>query len=93
VDEGLRSVGVTAVTVADLTNNGLPSPLPYTPFPGYGEWSWDACTAGLAQWDASSAGQRQALDSAVLEAVEERAAWMRLANKTAGSGVVGFLHE
>ncbi|MBB4891737.1 hypothetical protein FHS39_000737 [Streptomyces olivoverticillatus] len=89
VDEGLTSLGMTAVSVSPFMYS-LPRPLPRAELPGYGEWTPEQCAQGLAQWEASTDEQRQRLDFEVLEAIESCVGWMRQARSKEGYGIAGF---
>lgn len=90
VDEGLKSLGVTAVQVAEL-GYGLPAPLPYTDLPGHGVWTPSECTTALEQYEAAAEEQFAVLDREVREAVEEAATWLQAARTAEGRGIVGFM--
>ncbi|MGI5339550.1 DUF7691 family protein [Streptomyces sp. CA-181903] len=90
LDEAMAGLGITAVSVSELTYS-LPAPLPFTDLPGYGEWTAEACAKGLAQWEATTEEQRRAVDPLTMEVIEECVGWMRSAGRMPGFGVVGFL--
>lgn len=90
VDEALKDLGITAVTVSEL-GYGLPAPLPHTDLPGHGVWTPEACAAALAQYEAVTEEQFAALDGDVREAVEEIGGWLRETRTHPGRGIVGFL--
>lgn len=89
VDEGLESLGVTAVRVAELSYS-LPSPLPSTDLPGHGVWTPSECATALEQYEAAGEDRFAALDREVREAAEEAAGWLRQARAT-DRGIVGFM--
>ncbi|MFC3999929.1 hypothetical protein ACFOVU_28720 [Nocardiopsis sediminis] len=92
VDKGMAALGIDAATVGDFMYGGLPPGLPRPDdLPDYGEWSVDQCRRALAQWEASTPEQRQALDREVLEAIESCTQWWRDAIAV-GRGVAGFVH-
>lgn len=89
VDAGLAELGITAVKVGCFVHPP-PPPLPRpADLPGYGEWSAKACEDGLAQWKATTAAQRAALDPRVGRAAERCGEWLRASSGT-GRAVVGF---
>lgn len=90
VDDGLKSIGVTAVGVSEFSY-GLPSPLPYTDLPGHGVWTAAECATALQQYEAATEERLSALDHEVREAIEEITEWLRAAQPTEGRGVVGFM--
>lgn len=90
VDEAMRGLGVTAVSV-ERFGESLPDPLPWTYVPQYGEWGPEQCAKGLAQWEASTEEQRRAVDPEVLDAVEQCVGWLRSAAQRPGFGIAGFL--
>ncbi|WP_331767259.1 hypothetical protein [Embleya sp. NBC_00896] len=91
VDEGLTGLGVKAAGVSDFMYGSLPDALPRPDmYPYYGEWTADQCREALAQWESSTAEQRAALDSEVLEAAESCVEWWREAGAREGHGIVGF---
>ena len=91
VDEGLASLGVKAVSVAEFGSGSPPPPLPRPDdLPGYGEWSAEQCREGLAQWEAATPEQRAALDPEVLRAAESCAGWLRQVAQREDCGIAGF---
>ncbi|UGQ12711.1 hypothetical protein LO772_03565 [Yinghuangia sp. ASG 101] len=90
VDEGLKSLGVTAVRVAEF-GYGLPSALPYTDLPGHGVWTAAECATALEQYEAATEDQFAALDREVREAADEAATWLQSARAAQGRGIVGFM--
>ncbi|MFC4564031.1 hypothetical protein ACFO4E_19385 [Nocardiopsis mangrovi] len=92
VDKGLSALGIDAVEVAEFSYGSLPAELPRPEhLPSYGEWTVDQCRRALAQWEAGTAEQRQALDGEVLAAIESCAKWWRDA-VAADRGIAGFMH-
>lgn len=84
VEEGLKELGVTAISVEEFSYGALPSPIPRPEeVPGYGEWSLAECRKALEQWDALTGERRAAVESCV--------DWCRTA-ADAGRGVAGFFH-
>ncbi|WP_331721549.1 hypothetical protein [Streptomyces sp. NBC_00212] len=95
VDQGLKALGVTAVSVASFSYSDLPKPLPYAFTPGCGEWPPDQITSALAQFEGAkqaidASGQAPPLDPEVVEAVTQCLGWMRHAAAKPGFGVIGF---
>ncbi|MGW0703031.1 DUF7691 family protein [Streptomyces sp. NPDC002867] len=95
VDEGLKALGITAVSVEHFSYSDLPDPLPYTFTPGCGEWSPDHIAQALEQFEATKravdeSGQAPPLEPEVLEAVMQCLGWMRHAAGRPGFGVIGF---
>ncbi|MFI6575358.1 hypothetical protein ACIBFB_06120 [Nocardiopsis sp. NPDC050513] len=89
VDEELKGLGITAVSVAEF-GYGAPPKLPRVrDVHGYGEWSPAECQKALTQWEAVTPERKAALDPYVLEAVEQCLGWCRSAD-AAGRGVAGF---
>ncbi len=90
VDEGLKDLGVSAISVEEFSFGGLPSPIPAPDFlPGYGEWSLAECQEALAQWEAATGEAKSSLEPEVLRAAESCLDWCRNAT-AAGRGVVAF---
>lgn len=95
VDQGLTALGITAVSVAAFGYNDLPEPLPYTHTPGCGEWTPEAITQALEQFEATKravdeSGHAPPLESEVVEAVMQCLGWMQHAKARPGFGVIGF---
>lgn len=92
VDEGLDTLGMTAVRVTSFMYGALPEPLPRPDeVPGYGEWTAAQCREGLAQWSAAmQAGRHGEVDAQVLDAIRSCVAWMQEALRKPGSGIAGF---
>lgn len=95
VDQGLKAVGITAVSVESFSYSDLPDPLPYAYTPGCGEWTPAQITTALAQFEAAkqaidASGQAPPLDAEVVEAIMQCLGWMRRAAAAPGFGVVGF---
>ncbi|MFF3978293.1 hypothetical protein [Streptomyces sp. NPDC001828] len=95
VDQGLKALGITAVSVEAFSHGGPPAPLPHTFMPGYGEWTPDHIARALEQFETAqraidASGQAPPLEPEVLEAVTECLDWMRYAQARPGHGVVGF---
>jgi hypothetical protein len=87
VDAGLKARGVTAVSVAEFSYPGLPSPLPRLDTPGCGTWTAEQCVAAVEQAEGPEQGVE--LDSEVSSAVAQCVGWARQAARE-GLGVVGF---
>ncbi|MEV6048694.1 DUF7691 family protein [Streptomyces xanthochromogenes] len=95
VDQGLKALGITAVSVESFSDGDLPGPLPYTVTPGCGEWTSDQIARALEQFETTrqavdAAGQAPPLDDEVVEAVTQCLGWMRYAAARPGLGVIGF---
>ncbi|MFD6916911.1 hypothetical protein [Streptomyces virginiae] len=91
VDEGLRAVNVTAVSVADFQHGGLPAGLPYTDIPGCGEWSPEDCERALEQFEEGERlGLAPAPDREVAAAVAQVIGWLRRVPRRSGYGIIGF---
>ncbi|GAA1114546.1 DUF7691 family protein [Nocardiopsis metallicus] len=90
VDEGLKELGVSAVSVTGLSYGGPPSPIPSSGIEsGCGEWSLEECQKALEQWEAVTDEAKSDLDPYVLEAAQSAMEWCRTA-ATVGRGVAGF---
>ncbi|MQS16323.1 hypothetical protein F7Q99_29940 [Streptomyces kaniharaensis] len=91
VDEGLRAVGVTAVSVAEFGGHGgMPSVIPTHDLPRSGEWSHERCLAALEEYEKGQ-GADQALAPEIVAAIAIVVGWLRDAASRAGFGVVGFV--
>jgi len=90
VDDGMRRLGIGAVSVEGLAQGTLPVPLPWADLPRYGEWSHEACTEGASQWDTVTPEQRGALDFEVREAIEDCVHWMHIGRANPGKVIAGF---
>ncbi|MFJ6500329.1 hypothetical protein [Streptomyces virginiae] len=91
VDEGLRAVNVTAVSVADFQYGGLPAGLPYTDIPSCGEWSPEDCERALDQFEEGERlGIAPAPDREVAAAVAQVIGWLRRVPRGSGYGIIGF---
>ncbi|WP_331742229.1 hypothetical protein OG782_37355 (plasmid) [Streptomyces sp. NBC_00876] len=95
VDQGLKALGITAVSVETFSYGDLPAPLPYAYTPGSGEWTPDQIAQALEQFEATKAavdasGQAPPLEPEVIDAVMQCVGWMRLAAERPGFGVIGF---
>ncbi|MBO1330230.1 hypothetical protein [Streptomyces sp. VRA16 Mangrove soil] len=92
VDEGLRTIGVTAVSVAGLGGwDGLPKGVPWSEFPGCGEWTHEECATAFEQFEAGDRADRGAgLAPEVFAAVSDCARWVAAAARRPGYGVIGF---
>lgn len=90
VDEGLKALGVSAVSVTGLSYGGPPAPIPSSGMEsGCGEWSFEECQKALEQWEAATDEAKSDLDPYVLEAAQSAMEWCRI-SATAGRGVAGF---
>ncbi|MFG2739409.1 MULTISPECIES: DUF7691 family protein [Streptomyces] len=95
VDQGLKALGITAVSVEEFSYGGLPSPLPYTFIPGCGEWTPGQIAQALEQFEATKravdeSGEAPPLEPEVVDAVMQCLGWMRHAQERPGFGVIGF---
>ncbi|WP_151773933.1 DUF7691 family protein [Streptomyces abyssomicinicus] len=95
VDNGLKTLGVTAVSVEEFGFGGLPAPLPRADTPDYGEWTPGAIAEALEQFEATrrevdASGEAPPLEPEVADAVMQCVGWMRRAAARPGFGVVGF---
>ncbi|WP_103514923.1 hypothetical protein [Streptomyces sp. SM10] len=95
VDQGMQALGVTAVSVDVFSHGAPPPPLPYAYTPGCGEWTPDAITEALRQFESAKravdgSGQAPTLEPEVVEAVMQCLDWMRHAQARPGYGVIGF---
>ncbi|HEX5567283.1 MAG TPA: hypothetical protein VFY14_10250 [Streptomyces sp.] len=95
VDQGLKALGITAVSVEGFSHGDPPAPLPYTFTPGCGEWTPDRIAQALEQFEATKravdeSGQAPPLEPEVVEAVMQCLGWMRHAVGRPGFGVIGF---
>lgn len=95
VDQGLKALGVTAVSVEAFGYSDLPAPLPYTYTPGCGEWTPEDIAQALEQFEATKravdeAGQAPPLEPEVVDAVMQCVGWMRSAASRPDFGVIGF---
>ncbi|MGW2400168.1 DUF7691 family protein [Kitasatospora sp. NPDC001664] len=93
VDEGLRALRITAVSVAELGYyDGLPKPIPHYELPRCGEWTHEECLAALEQFEQTKRdGHAPPLEPEVVEAVMDVIGWLRGAQARPGFGVVGFV--
>ncbi|MCF3122093.1 hypothetical protein IPZ68_20635 [Streptomyces arenae] len=95
VDQGLNTLGITAVSVDGFGYSDLPAPLPFSFTPGCGEWTPDQIARALEQFEATkqavdASGQAAHLEPEVVEAVTQCLGWMRHAAGRKGFGVIGF---
>ncbi|QKZ25224.1 hypothetical protein HUT05_45640 [Streptomyces chartreusis] len=95
VDQGLKALGITAVSVEEFSYGSLPSPLPYTFTPGCGEWTPGRIAQALEQFEATKravdeSGEAPPLEPEVVDAVMQCIDWMRHAQERPGFGVIGF---
>jgi hypothetical protein len=93
VDEGLRALRITAVSVTELGYyDGLPKGLPTYDLPRCGEWTHEECVEALEQFEATKRdGHAPPLEPAVVDAVMDVIGWLRHAQARPGFGVVGFV--
>ncbi|MFE9574399.1 hypothetical protein ACFYMW_38800 [Streptomyces sp. NPDC006692] len=95
VDQGLKALGITAVSVESFSYSDLPDPLPYTYTPGCGEWTPTQIAQALEQFESAkqaidASGQAPPLEPEVVEAVMQCVGWMNHAAARPGFGVIGF---
>ncbi|MGW6913957.1 DUF7691 family protein [Kitasatospora sp. NPDC054939] len=93
VDEGLRALRITAVSVAELGYyDGLPEPIPHYELPRCGEWTHEQCLEALEQFEQTKRDNHAPpLEPEVVEAVMDVLGWLRRAQAQPGFGVVGFV--
>ncbi|HEY9369395.1 DUF7691 family protein [Streptomyces sp.] len=93
VDEGLKALRITAVSVAQFGGySGMPSPIPFSDLPRCGEWTHEQCLEALEQFEQTKRdGHAPPLDSEVVDAVMDVIGWLRLVEARPGFGVVGFV--
>ncbi|WP_282204149.1 DUF7691 family protein [Kitasatospora fiedleri] len=93
VDEGLRALRITAVSVAEFGYyGGLPSGIPSDDLPRCGEWTHKQCLAALEQFEQTERdGHAPPLEPAVADAVSDVVGWLRQVEGRPGFGVVGFV--
>uniref|UniRef100_UPI003F49091A DUF7691 family protein n=1 Tax=Nonomuraea bangladeshensis TaxID=404385 RepID=UPI003F49091A len=100
VDEGLAKLGID-VRVTDFMAGGVPSPLPVSDLPGYGEWSSKQCDQAYAKWSETTSEQHKILDPSVLAAIKQcmvnwaqmvanRGTWFAWEQPDDGYGIAGF---
>lgn len=92
VDQGLATLGITAVSVESFDYSGLlPGPLPPAYPPGCDEWTPRQIARALQQFEATkAAGHAPPLDPEVVAGVMQCIDWMRQAEARPGFGVIGF---
>ncbi|MEU4342982.1 hypothetical protein AB0H00_17175 [Nocardia sp. NPDC023852] len=96
VDQGLRDLGITAVSVESFSRNSdLPGLLPNPYTPGCGEWTPEHIAQALEQFEATKqavdeSGHAPPLEPEVVEAVMQCLSWVRHAGARSGFGVIGF---
>lgn len=93
VDEGLRALRITAVSVAEFGyGGGFPAGVPSSDLPRCGEWTHDQCLEALAQFEQTKqAGHAPPLEPEVVDAVMDVMGWLRHVESRPGFGVVGFV--
>ncbi|MFD3664513.1 hypothetical protein ACFWVF_28625 [Streptomyces sp. NPDC058659] len=93
VDEGLRALRITAVSLADFGSyGGFPVGVPSSDLPRCGEWTHDRCLEALAQFEQTKqAGHAPPLETEVVDAVMDVMGWLRHVESRPGFGVVGFV--
>ncbi|MFD8396299.1 hypothetical protein ACFV2N_45750 [Streptomyces sp. NPDC059680] len=92
VDDGLKALEVTAVSVSDFgMSTGMPDGLPWSDFPGCGQWTHGQCVAALEQFQAADrAGLEPSLEPEVESALSDCVDWIVAAAQRPGYGVIGF---
>ncbi|KOT78697.1 hypothetical protein ADK70_33390 [Streptomyces rimosus subsp. pseudoverticillatus] len=95
VDQGLKALGITAVSVEAFSHGAPPAPLPYSYTPGCGEWTPDHIAEALEQFETTKravdeSGQAPPLEPEVVDAVMQCLGWMRHAQARPGFGIIGF---
>ncbi|MEV5506715.1 DUF7691 family protein [Streptomyces orinoci] len=95
VDQGLKALGITAVSVEAFSLGDPPAPLPHCFTPGCGEWTPDRIAQALEQFEATKravdeSGQAPPLEPEVVEGVMQCIGWMTRAEARPGFGVIGF---
>ncbi|WP_326615691.1 hypothetical protein OG863_00395 [Streptomyces decoyicus] len=93
VDEALRALRITAVSVAEFGYyDGVPAPVPHSDLPRCGEWTHERCLEALEQFEQTKRdGHASPLEPEVLDAVMDVISWLRHAESRPGFGVVGFV--
>ncbi|MFG2116869.1 hypothetical protein ACGFRB_30240 [Streptomyces sp. NPDC048718] len=93
VDEGMKALRVTAVSVAELGYfGGLPAGIPGYDLPRCGEWTHESCVAALEEFEQTKRdGHAPPLEPEVVEAVMSVIGWLRMAASRPGFGVIGFV--
>jgi hypothetical protein len=93
VDEGLRALRITAVSVAEFGYyGGMPEGVPAYDLPRCGEWTHEQCLEALEQFEATKRdGHAPPLEPEVVDAVMDVIGWLRHAEARPGFGVVGFV--
>ncbi|WP_330342681.1 DUF7691 family protein [Streptomyces sp. NBC_00557] len=92
VDEGLKALKVTAVSIAEFGMwEGMPDGLPWSDFPGCGQWTHGQCVTALEQFEtANRAGLEPSLEPEVENALSDCVDWIVAAAQRPGYGVIGF---
>ncbi|MFG3051468.1 hypothetical protein ACGFZP_11065 [Kitasatospora sp. NPDC048239] len=93
VDEGLRALRITAVSVAELGRyGGMPDGVPCYDLPRCGEWTYEQCLEALEQFEQTKRDNHAPpLEPEVVEAVMDVLGWLRRVQERPGFGVVGFV--
>ncbi|GAA2109463.1 hypothetical protein GCM10009759_50140 [Kitasatospora saccharophila] len=95
VDEGLRALRITAVSLAEFHyGDALPDGVPPSAaeYPSCGEWTHERCLAALEQFERSERdGHAPPLEPEVVDAVADVLGWLRHAGRRPGFGVIGFV--
>ncbi|MEU5211964.1 hypothetical protein [Streptomyces sp. NPDC020742] len=93
VDEGLRALRITAVSVAEFGySGGIPSAVPQYDLPRSGEWTHKQCLEALEQFEQTKRdGHAPPLEPEVVDAVMDVIGWLRHVEARPGFGIVGFV--
>ncbi|MGW0732422.1 DUF7691 family protein [Streptomyces sp. NPDC002851] len=92
VDQGLRDLRITAVSLEDFWLGSLPQELPRTHIPSSGEWTPEQITRALQQFEETKAADHAPpLEPEVVDAVMQCLNWMRHAEQQPGFGIIGFV--
>ncbi|MCX5388623.1 hypothetical protein ABZY68_30160 [Streptomyces sp. NPDC006482] len=93
VDEALRALRITAVSVAEFGSyGGFPAGVPSSDLPRCGEWTHDRCLEALEQFEQTKqAGHAPPLEPEAVDAVMDVIGWLRHVETRPGFGVVGFV--
>ncbi|GAA3398193.1 DUF7691 family protein [Streptomyces roseoviridis] len=93
VDEGLKALRITAVSLTDFGyGDAMPDPIPTYDLPNCGEWTHEQCLAAVEQFEQTKRdGHAPPLDPEVVDAVMDVIGWLRHAAARPGFGVIGFV--
>ncbi|PJN38481.1 hypothetical protein CG747_22825 [Streptomyces sp. CB02959] len=91
VDQGLKDLRITSVSVSAFGYGAPPAPVPYADTPGCGEWTPKQIARALEEFEATKRAEHAPpLEPEVVEAVMQCLEWMRHAEARPGFGVIGF---